>query len=662
MLVGGAAWTYWAQPLADPAWVTDSALGPAPGLVAYLLARLGGLFFPLAATAPLLQRWFSRTTHRRAADPYFLYAASNAGSLVGLVAYPLAVERLLPLSEQARLLFAGFLATAAGVGLAMLSTARRLAPVVESAAESGGRVPPWRWLALSALPASLLGGVTLHLTTDVAPVPLLWVLPLGLYLASFVVVFSRWSGRAAFVASRILPAGLVFVAITLAGRAARPMEALVALHLAAFFVACLVCHGELARSRPPASGLTRFYLILALGGVLGGGLTAWLAPVVFARVGPAEYPLALVLVALVRPGRETAWPSESWKFTRADAAWVAAFAALVAVLVLAVGPRWPVSTRDEDLPALVGRSALLFGLPGALCFALVARPLRFALCLGAYLALGRFDPGPHGRTLHLARNFYGTVEVTQSVDGEFVRLVHGTTQHGQMRRDEPGPPTPLGYYYPTGPAGRLLGAAPPGKSVGVVGLGVGALAAYAKPGDRLTFYEIDPAVTDIARNPEYFRYLSECAAPVAVVAGDARRELARSPERYDWLILDAFSSDAVPVHLLTVEAFTLYRERLNPGGVIVCHLSNRYLDLAPAVRASATAANPAWHCFLDHDLAKDSERPLGKWDSTWLAVAESRAQLGPGGGLQFQEMRGAGVAAWRDDFADLLSAWRRGDD
>ena len=414
--------------------------------------------------------------------------------------------------------------------------------------------------------------MTLHLTTDVAPVPLLWVLPLGLYLLSFVVVFGRWTGRAAFVAGRVVPAGLVFVAITLASRAARPMEALVALHLMVFFAACLLCHGELARSRPPAAGLTRFYLVLALGGVLGGGVTAWLAPVAFARIGPAEYPLGLVLAALVRPRRGGGESSGHWEFTRADAALVAAFVAGLACLVLGVGPRWPVSTRDEDMAALVGRSALLFGLPGAACFALVARPVRFALCLGAYLVLGRFDPGPHGRTLHLARNFYGTVEVTESVGGEFVRLVHGTTQHGQERRGEPGPPTPLGYYYPTGPAGRLLGLAPARKSVGVVGLGVGALAAHAKPGDRFTFYEIDPAVTDIARNPQYFRYLSECACPLAVVPGDARRELARTPERYDWLVLDAFSSDAVPVHLLTVEAFALYRERLNPGGVLVCHL------------------------------------------------------------------------------------------
>ena len=643
--VGG--WTL--HTVADPAWVppTDD---PVFGLIAYLLAWVGLPFLALAATAPVVQAWFARTGHRHAADPYFLYAASNAGSLLGLLAYPLLVEPRLPLGDQvigwaAGYALAGGLVVGGGLAGLVGHGATRQQPAAEGPAPTDPGQPstpirPLRWLILAALPASLLAGVSAHLTTDIAPVPLVWVVPLGLYLLSFVVVFAGWPAGAARGAGRALAMGLVFVAVALATRAAEPMPIVAGLHLIVFFLACLVCHGELARSRPTADRLTRFYLTTGIGGVLGGLVNAVVAPVVFARVGPAEYPLALVLVALVRPGMG---PGPS----RSDAIGVLLFAGSVAALSLSVGPDLVVDR--------VVRSIVVCGLPAVAAFALVRRPARFAGCLGVLLAAGAFTPGPHGRTLHLTRNFFGTLTVTRSDDGRFVRLIHGTTQHGQQA---PGDPTPLMYYHPTGPAGRLLAAPAGPRRVAVVGLGCGALAAYARPGDDWTFYEIDPAVERVARDERFFTHLATAAAPVRVVIGDARVRLATAPTgTFDVIVLDAFGSDAVPIHLLTAEAFELYAAKLAPGGVILAHLSNVYLDLPPVVARSAAAQTPPLAAWIDDDSPTDRQATAGKARSIWVYLART---TGPG--RRWQPLTARAGRAWRDDFADVLGAWKQDDE
>jgi hypothetical protein len=663
-----------------PALVPADQDYPVAGVVALLAVAVGLPFLVLSTTAPLLQRWFAATGHPAAADPYHLYAASNAGSLLGLLAYPFVVEPLLPLPDQQWLWAAGVV-----VYLLMVTTcafAVRRARSAERGARSadeGKKTEPsdsgsslrtprsalrtLRWVALAALPSSLLMGVTTHLSTDLAPVPLLWVVPLALYLVSFVVVFARWPGPARRVAGRVTPMLVLFVVVTLLTGAGEPLGLIVGLHLAAFLGVCLVCHGELARDRPPPDQLTAFYFWMSVGGVLGGAANALLAPVVFHRLGMVEYPLALTLAGLVRPRGE----GSRLRLTVPDGLLVLGLFGLAVGLVVEVPRRvdLPADGPDADLGRVV-RGALMYGLPAVVAFALVARPARFALALAALFAAGMFDPGPHGRTLHRERNFFGLVRVTKSPDGRFVRLVHGTTLHGQQRTDEPGPPRPMTYYHEKGPVGHLFRAVPPErvKRVGVVGLGTGAMAAYARPGQAWTFYEIDPAVARVAADGRYFTFLSGCQGACEVVLGDARRQLARVPDgSFDLLVLDAFSSDAIPVHLLTREALALYVRKLAPGGVLAMHLSNNHLDLPPLVGRLARDHDPPLVVRYAHDEPSEAEREDGKAASQWVVLARSEADLGAmAGGPHWQPVPARPGPVWRDDFANILSVWKRGEE
>jgi SAM-dependent methyltransferase len=678
----------------DPEWVPDDSDYPVAGLVAFLAVLVGVPFFVLSTTAPLLQRWFATTGHRSARDPYYLYAASNAGSLIGLLGYPFLVEPLLPLGEQ-RLAwaigFAALVGLVAGCGVMTWragSEDNRRAPLQDdlrsltlpARQDAPSRLRVLKWVALAALPSSLLLGVTTHLTTDVAPVPLLWVVPLALYLASFIIAFARWPGPARLALGRTAPMLLVFLAIALLTRATEPIALVAGVHLAAFFAVALLCHGELAHDRPPREHLTAFYLALSAGGVLGGAFNALVAPVIFTGLGLVEYPLAVVLAGLVRPERSGSLAPvrlRTW-----DVPLVLAFGVFAAGLALAVPVLVPLPTDPDSPDALVVRlvrGGLMYGVPAVVAFALVRSPARFALCLAALLVAGRLDPGPHGETLLTTRNFFGTLRVTRSADGKFVRLVHGTTLHGQQRTDEPGPPKPLMYYYPTGPVGRLLTdrrrntagvlaggagytATPPRfRRVAAVGLGVGAMAAYAEPDQEWTFYEIDPAVVRIATDPAFFTFLAESRGEPRVVLGDARRQLAREPDgHFDLIVLDAFSSDAIPVHLLTAEAFALYARKLTPGGVLAFHLSNRYLDLPPLVARIAAAHDPPFLARVDHDMPTDREREDGKFPSVWAVLVRDPVDLGDAvRDVRWQPLPPRPGPLWRDDFSNLLAVWKR---
>ena len=678
LLVGGLglAAAAWLRP--DPAWIPDDQDDPTLGLVRYLAALVGVPFFAVSATAPLLQRWFAHTGHRSAGDPYFLYAASNAGSLVGLLAYPFAVEPWLPLGAQRwwwAVGFAGLLGLVGGCGVVSFvgrvessrpAVGARTAGLEDSTRPTKGRF--LRWAALAALPSSLLMSATAHLTTDVAPVPLLWVVPLALYLVTFIVAFGYWPNRARLVLGRAAPVLVVALAVALATRASEPPALVAALHLAAFAAMALLCHGELAADRPDRDHLTRFYLAVSLGGVLGGLANAVAAPVVFRHVGPAEYPLGVVLFGLVRP--RLPGTSPGLRFNASDARWVVGFTALTVVLNIVVPFLVPIPTETSDadafLPRIV-RGALMAGVPAAVAFALVWNPLRFAACLAVLFLVELIGPGGPGAALDTERNFFGTVRVTVSSDGQFTRLTHGTTLHGQQRRDEPPPARPLMYYHRKGPVGRLFEKLPAErkKRVAVVGLGCGAMAAYAEPGQSWTFFEIDPAVVRIARDERFFSFLSECqAAECRVVTGDARRQLMNEPDgRFDLIALDAFSSDAIPVHLLTREAFALYARKLAPDGVLAFHLSNRYLDLPPMVARVAAANEPPFGCRVDNDSPTDAERADGKFPSVWAVLARDPADLGAvAADIRWQKVQPTPGPAWRDDFSNLLAVWKRGED
>lgn len=703
----------------------DSSLIMIAELSATVFIAVGVPFFVLSTTSPLLQRWFATTGHPSARDPYFLYAASNAGSLVGLLAYPFLIERSLTLPHQQWVFAGGVLGYVGLVCACALTVIRKpktdsvptaAAKAEEQAranakAEAEGASPvgsdrdferdlsPRRiawWVGLAALPSSLLLGVTTHVSTDLAPVPLLWVVPLALYLVSFIIVFARWPDGIHRAVGRFTPMLILFVVLTLLTYAAEPLAIVGLLHMMAFFGVCLVCHGELAKDRPPPEHLTAFYFWMSLGGVLGGIFNALIAPVVFTHLGMVEYPLALVLAAAVRPRGESNGPP----LRIADVLLVAILLGLSVALVLTVPEYVKVPQEPDSSDALTARllrGGLMFGLPSVAAFALVRKPARYALSLAALFIAGAFDTKHFGETLYMERNFFGVIRVTRSPDGKFTRLIHGTTIHGQQRLDEDGRPRPMTYYHERGPVGNLFGALPAErvKRVAVVGLGTGAVAYYAKPGQQWTFYEIDPAVVRVARDTEYFRFLSSCRGSCDVVLGDARRQLAKEPNNtFDVIILDGFCSDAIPVHLLTREAIRMYVSKLAPHGVMALHVSNNHLDLPPIIARLAADHDPPLVAYYCHDLPFEKDRLDGKTESQWMLLARSEddllpmlpqnqqpqlarwsmlslpvsfpvlpipiVQRPPIQAIQWTHApRSPDAPLWRDDFANLLAAWKK---
>lgn len=668
---------------------------PAVWLLGALMVAVGLPFFVISTTSPLLQRWYATTRARGAGDPYFLSVASNLGSLVALLAYPLLIEPTLTRSEQAdgwRWGYVVYLGLVAGCALGVRREAAS-GPRTEPLAAS---CPRLRWVLLALVPSSLLVGVTNAITTDVAPIPLLWVVPLALYLLTFIIAFAPGVRLPLGVLGKALAVSAIALTLTFVSGATEPLGVVLGIHLATFFVAALACHARLAAERPAAEHLTSFYLWMSVGGVLGGAFNALVAPVLFHRLGFVEYPLALVAACLLRPSRLR---RSVWDFI-GPLVLGGTVAAIILLSRLPVARGWAASlAAASGLPADMVRTAAAFGVPLVASYFFVERPVRFALGLGAILLAASLDEGAQGRVLHLERNFLGVVKVTSSPDGDFTRMVHGNTVHGQQRNAPRAKYVaafalplgaanplaeacaivtadtrwddrrrPLTYYYPTGPAGTTFRFLVDGwtgpRRIGAVGLGTGALASYARPDQDWTFFELDPAVERLARDERYFTFLRDAKArSLNVVIGDARRRLAEQPDgAFDLMVLDAFSSDSIPVHLLTAEAFELYERKLAPGGVILMHLSNRYLDLAPVVGKIAQTASPPLVVLRNDDLGL-SERDAedGKSASIWVAVARRDEDFGPLARpvRGFTKMGPSAAPRWTDDRADVLGAFRR---
>ncbi len=651
-------------PIAVPAgWTPPTQSNPAPWLLALMTLTVGLPFFAVATTSPLLQKWFAAGAHRDARDPYFLYAASNAGSLLALLSYPWLIEPTLPLVQQTRLWSIGYgglilLVGACAVWRWKINAAAPAAPLVEKetteiAAEKLTTSRRVRWVLLAFVPSSLMLGVTTYLSSEIAAVPLLWVVPLALYLLTFVLGFAQRPIFPRTLLVRALPIAIVPLVVALDMQATEPIGWLMLLHLVAFFVAALLCHSQLAAERPPPARLTEFYLWLSVGGVLGGIFNALLAPLIFNSI--AEYPLALGLACWVALDRsDVAVVVDKVHRHRAD--WFAAALLGVAAigLVLAVE-----QTRFRADAAVSG---LVFGGPALVCYFFSQRPRRFALGVAALLLAGGFYHGEKGRVLHAERSFFGLHRVTLDPTGNFHLLVHGMTLHGQQSLDPARRDAPLTYYYRTGPIGEVLSlyARDPAKKIGAVGLGAGSLASYAAPRQAWTYFEIDPVVLKLARDEGYFTFLRDSPADLRVVLGDARLSLAaeRAPA-FDVLVLDAYSSDAIPVHLVTREALAVYLRRLAPGGLLAFHISNLHLDLEPVFANLARDAGLVALTRDDTDISP-GERALGKAGSIWLVMArraEDCALLARD--ARWQPSRGdVRQRVWTDDYSSLLSVFR----
>jgi hypothetical protein len=625
-----------------PYWAPPVDHTPVPALLRLLLVTAGPPFFVVSATAPLIQQWFSQANHDAASDPYVLYSASNLGSVTALLAYPLVVERSWRLSTQATIWGAGYGAFALGMLLCGLLAAGfqgspSSAAIATSREDVDASYPDWRrklrWLLLSLVPSSLMLAVTTFLSTDIAAVPLLWVVPLTLYLLSFVNAFSRRpliSIVAANKATRIVMMPLAFALIMAVSRPTMPS---MALHILAFFACALLLHGQLARARPDARHLTTFYVWVSIGGVLGGAFNTLIAPVVFTSI--TEYPLMLVAVCSL-----SLTGNKSWRVGYVDVVIPLLLAGLVALLMVA----W----------AKLGlyTSALGIGISGALYLACAKHPVRLATGIALTFVAGSLWGPSRAGELFAERTFFGVLRVHST--GKYRQLIHGTTLHGEQALDPAYSREPRTYYHRAGPIGQVIAALSPhlsGASIGVVGLGVGSLAAYSQPGQTWTFYEIDPAVEQIARAPQYFRYMSDCGARCTVTLGDARLSLAKTSTQHNLLIVDAFSSDAIPMHLLTREALRLYLRSLKPDGTLAFHISNWNVNLKPVLGALAKDSGLTALARLD----LDADAASGHNRSEWLVMA--RAPSMPRSLLEdprWQRPPSDGPV-WTDDYSNLVT-------
>ena len=634
-------------------WSPPRASSPIPWLLLVLAASIGLPFFVLSGTGPMLQRWFAGTDHPHADNPYFLYAASNLGSMGALLGYPLLVEPRLRLAAQSWVWTAGY-----GVLIALTAGCAWLlwrGPVRETVALAGtGTITHRRrvrWVLLALLPSSLLLGVTQFLSMDIAAIPLLWVIPLALYLLTFTLVFARKPSAMHVSMVRLQPIVLLPLAIQMFWDLRMTVTVLFPLHLLAFFVTTMVCHGELSRDRPAAADLTEFYLWISVGGVLGGVFNVLIAPAIFDRI--TEYPLAIALACMLRPALAR----------RAHGSWQRgldlALPLIFGLVLLWVGRAVNAGTWNLG----EGGTTLLSAVIALVALQFAPRPVRFGLAVGALLLAGGLNRRRAEDVLFRERTFFGVHKVVRDPGGGFHRFVHGTTLHGAQARDPAKLRTPLTYYSREGPFGRILEGLrrPPGeRRVAIVGLGTGSAACYAAPGDQFTFYEIDPAVERIARNPRLFSFLRDCAPNARVVLGDARLSLADAPDGfYDLIVLDAFTSDAIPVHLMTREAVDLYLSKLREGGAIAFHVSNRYLDLEPVFAALVRDARLVGMKGQSAPLSREQRESLISY-SRWVVIGRRVEDLtGMGRGVLWPLLvTEPGVGVWTDDFSNLVSIFR----
>lgn len=683
-------------------WSPPGEASPLGWLLVVLAVSVGAPFFALSATAPLLQRWLSHSRDRSAHDPYFLYAASNLGSMGILLAYPFVLEPLLRLRQQSVAWGVGYGGFAVAMLVCCLARTRCRASPTELVHDSDAvheheavpvmRVrfnalpPTWSqrmiWLLLAFIPSSWMLGVTTHLTTDLSPVPLLWIVPLTGYLLTFVIVFSRRPLLPHGLMRTLFPVGLVSLA---AATAFSELWTQIAVHLVAFGLGAMVCHGELARRRPTAAHLTEFYFWMSLGGCGGGVLHALVAPVLFPLA--FEYPLTVALACLFvgfgrhdgdeadfdgparAPDRERsakvrrteASRSASSPHDKADSRLSGPGAIRTGVVLLSAavaGLMWLCLPMTGTPNAVTW---VMLGVPVLLVLLWIDIPKVFALLVTVLLVARQIEPPIEGDVLFTGRSFFGIHRVVRRNNAHQHQLVHGATVHGIQsllpdRRCEP-----LAYYHPSGPLGDVFATLrdhPTGRRVALIGLGAGATVSYAEPGRRFTLYEIDPVVKRIAESPDLFRYLSDCGRDsYDIVLGDGRLKLREAASRaYGLIIFDAFSSDAIPLHLLTREAFEIYLTKLDDRGWLVFHVSNLHLDLVPVL--ADLAADRGLTGFVRRDLAlSDAAFAAGKSPSTYVVLARDRSHL-----LGLPQLRDwsdtasqAKGVVWTDDYANVLS-------
>ncbi len=643
-------------------WGEPPASGYAFWLLGLFAVSIGLPFFALAANNPMLQAWFVRTGHPDGPDPYFLYASSNIGSFLALLSYPVLLEPMFSLQTQNLIWTGGYallIVLIAACGVLLLRSPPMTVEAI-SASEGDAPAPTWttrlRWIFLAAVPSGLLIAVTAHISTDVAAAPLLWVLPLSLYLLTWVLVFQSRPLLPHWFMLKLQPLAIAGVMVLLAVGGEQNLLLTLGGHLLCFFLIAMACHGELAHTRPAANYLTGFYVALSFGGMVGGLFAGLIAPYAFSWI--AEYPILLALAALCRPaGTSTV-----------RGGLILWLVAVVAALIL-IGLAYRAGTVTEFLAT--NRIWVVAGLASVMMLlAVLWRIDRWSVA--ALVVLGliliRVYPADDGR-VETVRSFFGVHKIVVTSNGQYHVLMHGTTIHGAEKflNDDGTPvngrPEPISYYHKDGGMGRAIAAIRERKGgpirVAVIGLGTGTLACHAMEGEGWKYFEIDQTMVDTARDPKYFTYVSACDPNMKPVIGDARLTFAKEQDgAYDLIIVDAYSSDAIPIHLATEEAMAIYKAKLAPQGAVVMHVSNRHLELASVVVGIAEE-NDLMSWVFNEDSGRDvdyifttnvvisarEEADVGKIasDEKWLLTEATEGQR-----------------VWTDDYSNVLGAvWRR---
>lgn len=630
-----------------------------------LIASIGPLFFVVAAQAPLMQRWYSMSGNQ--GEPYALYAASNIGSFGGLIAYPILVEPFTTLQSQKWIWSGIYLALMALVGICAIQIWRTAGANTTPTEAAANEAPiGWRrrlyWIILAAVPSGLMLSTTSHLTTDLMAMPLIWVIPLGIYLLSFSVAFAD-NQKPAYWISRFAPIVLIVSAafvFVVWGKAA--IGGLTA-SLSLLFIVAVALHNEMYRTRPAPAQLTSFYLMMSVGGVLGGFFCAIVAPLLFDWTW--EHPILILMAAALLPAIPLLRLNENDKR-------LPLIMVVIGMIALALGLFGGISEPVESSFTKILLAATIM----TLGIAVAGFRIPFLLAVAGLLTInGGWYSVQQSLDGVRMRSYFGTYTVNASESGRVRWLNHGTTMHGMQLLDDPT--RPISYYPDTSGVGIAMLNAPrlygPEASIGVVGLGTGTLACYRRPGQYWQFFEIDPLVIEIARERKIFSFLEKCAPDVPVTLGDARLTLAAVPEgKFDILALDAFSSDSIPLHLLTKEAFATYRKALKPDGILLVHISNRYIDLNPVVAAEAKANG--WSAALRHDSPTEQLINRGNRASQWIALSRDPAKLAELTGKvdkvksryynseQWLQLDAPGkTSPWTDDYASVLphlSLWK----
>ncbi len=639
---------------------TNSAASanPAIDVLKVLAVSIGAPMCILSATSPLIQRWHAAINPERGDRVYRLYSIGNVASLLVLIAYPLAIEPFTTLAAQRTIW--SILLSGVAVLLAMGALLRATTRITTQSKQEASTVSrfAWTWwILLSAIPSSYLLGVTTYLTSDVAAVPFLWVVPLALYLAAFSIAFAGKT-MPEMIRNALAP-GLALLCLVFVGAGWTTMSVpvTVVLHVGTFFFLTASCLSELYRRRPPKDRLTQFYLWIAVGGVLGGIFNSILAPILFRTT--AEYPFALLLCAAMAirwPSPAPAAESDTTKRTN----WL--YVGMVLVVLVAA-----TTYAAQDGRLRFGLNAnwvmLMMGAPMLLCYIARRRPIVFGLTTatlsGTLLAMGVAGFG----AIEVRRSFFGVHRATAAtVAGrDVMELFHGTTLHGRQFVDSGthrpvDSDQPLTYYHRSGPLGSVLVEQHPTR-IGVVGLGVGSIAGYVNAGQSLTYFEIDPVVIDLAERSPYFSFLREArtrGAEVRTIAGDARLTLRNASDAaFDLLIIDAFSGDAIPVHLLTHEAFALYASKLGSTGTLAVHISNHYLDLRQVVANGSSPLN-GMTLIIDEAHSPEVEKLPGRAAATWIVHTRDPILAAKLVAHGWSDLKPDGHTLWTDDYSNLL--------